>query len=153
MSWSLSIVGGDLSFAGNQMATVSGATKLIQDLSCDILEPMGTDDAHPTFGSLIEGGTQPDGTFSPGIIGNLNNTNAASFVNAELTRISQDYQARQASRNAADVATYGKSTLTADEALLGLDNVSFQAAGTTMLVAATLQTGAGSQPLVLPVSD
>jgi hypothetical protein len=151
MSWSLQVQNGDLAFGSGQMATVTGGQKLVQDLACDILEPMGTDPMHPSFGSTIDGGTQPDGTVSQGMIGTPNDALAASFIYAEIQRICLDYQQRQSARNATDVATYGKSTLTADEALLSVTNVKVNQVADKLLVSATLKTGLGSLSLDIPV--
>lgn len=151
MSWSLQITNGDLGFSSGQMSTVIGGAKLVQDLACDVLEPMGSDPMHPSFGSTIDGGTEPDGTVAEGMIGDPNDNLAASFIYAEIQRICLDYQQRQTARNAADIATYGKSTLTAEEALLSVRNVTINQIADHLLVSCTLQTGSGGLPLSIPL--
>lgn len=152
MSWSLQLENGDLAYGTNGFNTVSGSAKLLQDLRCALLEPMGNDPLHPTYGSIIDGGTDAQGNAVPGVIGATNNPASATFVNAEVQRLCRGYQAQQIARNATDVATYGKSTLTADEALLSLAGVSAQAVEDQLLVTATLQTGTGVLPLAVPFS-
>src|ERR1017187_5637340 len=110
MSYSLMISNGDLSFNGASMNTVQGGDKLVQDLACCVLEPMGTDNLHPTFGSTIGGGINPDGSYNPGVIGEPNDAMAATQVQGEITRIVKQYQAQQQARFQADVAVYGKGT-------------------------------------------
>lgn len=153
MSWSLEISNGDLTFAGAGMGTVQGAQKLVQDLSCAVLEPMGNDTMHPSFGSTIDGGTMPDGTYVQGIIGQANDSYAAAYVEGDLTRIAQQYQSQQQARYQQDVATYGKGTITADEALLSLESVTAAAVQNQLLVSATLQTGTGAQPIAIPMTQ
>lgn len=152
MSWSLQVNNGELSFGGSGLNTVSGGSKLTQDLACDILEPMGNDPLHPEFGSVLDGGVDSNGVHQQGVIGSTNDQAAAAFVQAEIQRIAQNYQAQQVARNQADVRIYGRATLTADEALIALTNIDIQQVATAMLVTATLQTGAGSLPLNLPFS-
>lgn len=147
MSWSLQIQNGDLSLGSQGLNTVTGGPKLVQDLSCAILEPMGTDPLHPSYGSLIDGGTDSNGVTQTGVIGQLNDAQNAAFVQSEVTRICRNYQAAQIARNSADVATYGKSTLTASEALLHLLGVTMQQVQDQLLLTATIQTGTGTVPL------
>lgn len=148
MSWSLQIANGDLTFGSQGLNTVTGGSKLTQDLRCAVLEHMGTDPLHPAFGSVIDGGVNPTtGIYTEGVIGQANDDHAATFVRAEVQRVCRAYQAQQIARNQIDVATYGKSTLTADEALLAVESINVQQVMDQMLVLAQLQTGAGSLPL------
>lgn len=152
MSWSLQLTNGDLAIGTNGLNTVTGASKLTQDLRCYLLTPTGTDPLHLTYGSIMDGGTDPSGNPVPGIIGQPNNNAAVTFIGGEVRRVCQAYQASQIARNATDVATYGKSTLTADEALLSVEGITIQQVTTQALVTATLQTGTGNQPLAIPFS-
>lgn len=153
MSWSLEIANGDLAIGGKGLAQVTGGNKLVQDMRCAILTPMGIDDMHPTYGSIIDGGTTPDGVYQQGIIGQQNDQTSAMFVYSELQRIMTAYQQNQISRNANDIATYGRSTLTADEVLLAIENITFTADQTNLLINCTLQTGYGALPLSVPVTQ
>ena len=153
MSWSLQIANGDLSLGSSGLNTVTGSDKMVQDLSCALLEPMGNDPLHPTYGSLIDGGVDTAGNVNVGMIGQPNNDQNDTIIGAEIQRICRVYQANQIARNNADVAVYGKSTLTADEALLGVTGLNIQRAEDHVLITAVLQTGTGSLPLALPFSN
>ena len=152
MSWSLQIANGDLVIGSGGLNTVTGGAKLVQDLGCALLTPMGTDPMHPTYGSLIDGGVDATGKQVNGVIGSLNDDQNAAFVGAEVQRICRSYQASQIARNNADVATYGKSTLTADEALLGVESINVQQVEDQVLITATIQTGVGGLPVSVPIS-
>ena len=152
MSYSLQVANGDLVFNGTSLSTVSGAQKLVQDMTCGILEPMGTDDMHPTYGAVIDGGTLPDGTYQQGIIGNANDEYAAQFVSSEINRVASNLQQAQAVRNQNDLATYGRSTLTPDETLQSLGDVSITTAQNQMLVSVDLQTGSGPVSVAIPAT-
>jgi hypothetical protein len=153
MSWSLQLSNGDLSFGSSGLNTVSGAQKLVQDLGCDILEPMGTDPMHPEFGSIIDGSVDANGNYQPGLIGQTNDPQIDTQVGSEIQRICLNYQQSQVARNRADIAVYGKSTLTADEALLALLGVSVTQVQDQALVTANIQTGAGGLPLTIPFTS
>lgn len=153
MSYSLQVSNGDLVFNGTSLATVSGAAKLVQDMTCGILEPMGTDDLHPTYGSVIDGGTLPDGSYQTGIIGETNNQYAASFVSSEIQRIASNLQQAQVLRNHNDLATYGRSTLSPDETLVSLGDIAIDAVQNQMLVSVDLETGSGPVSLAVPTTQ
>lgn len=153
MSYSLQVANGDLVFNGTSLATVSGAQKLVQDMTCGILEPMGTDDMHPTYGTVIDGGYLPDGTYQEGIIGELNGQYAANFVSSEISRVASNLQQAQVVRNHNDLATYGRSTLTPDETLVSLGDVAITTAQNQMLVSVDLQTGSGPVSVAVPTTQ
>lgn len=150
MSWSLQVSNGDLSFGSAGLNTVSGAQKLTQDLACDILEPLGNDPMHPAYGSIIDGSVDANGNYQPGLIGEVNDQTTGTQIGAEIQRICLNYQQSQVARNQADIAVYGKSTLTADEALLALLGVKVDQAQDQALVTVNIQTGAGGLPLNIP---
>lgn len=152
MTWSLALAHGDLTFDGHAMGQIQGGRKTVQDLACAILEPAGTDDMHPHFGSTIDGGIGADGNYHEGIIGSLNDAYAQAFVDAEIRRIISAHQAAQVDRNAYDISVYGRSTLTADEVVLAVENIDITQAQNQMLVAVSLQTGTGSLPINIPLA-
>lgn len=135
------------------MDIIQGGDKLVQDLACCILEPMGTDSLHPTFGSTIGGGINADGSYNPGVIGTPNDAVAATAVLGEVTRIGAQYQAQQQQRFQADVAVYGKGTITANEALLSVGSIAAIGDQTTLQISAQLETGTGTLPIAIPVSS
>lgn len=84
MSFSLAVVDGDLVQAGDQLAIVSGADKLKQDLRLWVMERAGIDRFHPTFGSSLEDS-----------IGGVIDNNTSQEAVSELMRVLQNYAALQ----------------------------------------------------------
>jgi hypothetical protein len=144
MSWSLQLRGGDLVIGGATLGTVAGSEKLIQDLRCAILERMGTDEDHPWFGSLIDGG-RLNGVDQPSIIATDNWDMAILAVESEIRRIVDQYQKSQIIRTEKDRTTYGKPTLLPGEVLMGIGNMQFFQAQDNLLCRVTFITGANSE--------
>jgi hypothetical protein len=142
MSWSLRLEHGDLSLSGASLGTVTNEQKLVQDLRCWILEKMGTDDLHPGYGSLIDGGVSPDGTFSMGVVGESLDLVVLS-VESELRRIVSEYQGQQLSRAKSDRFVYNKATLTVREVLLSISEITVSLSEDRLNVVLGLQTAAG----------
>jgi hypothetical protein len=140
MSWSLQLHGGDLVIGGSTFGTVTGSEKLIQDLRCAILERMGTDEDHPWFGSLIDGG-RLNGVDQPSIIATNNWNMAVLAVESEIRRIVDQYQKAQIIRTERDRTTYGKPTLHPGEILMGVGSIEFYQAQDNLLCRVTLITG------------
>lgn len=123
MSWSLQITHGDFRVESAHLGTVTGQAKLVQDFRCAILEQMGTDNLHPDFGSLIDGGTTPEGIASSGVIGETDLQMVALLIETEINRIARYMQRAQLARAKSDKLTYGKATLTPQEVLLQLNGI------------------------------
>lgn len=154
MSWSLQISHGDFTVSQSQYGVVTDAYKLVQDLRCAILEKMGTDDMHPSYGSLIDGGTMPDGTVVGGVIGLLDWQQVTNTVNAEITRLATAYQAQQLNRAKNDRQTYNRVSLTPAEVLMAISNMTFLQVLDQLQVTVDLQTAAGQNiNVVFPVSS
>lgn len=154
MSWSLKLTHGDLTLSGTQFGIVTDEAKLVQDLSCHLLERMGTDDLHPGFGSLIDGGTRPDGTEIPSVIGDPDVALVALEIEAEIRRVAREHQAKQLVRAKSDRFTYNKVTLTAGEVLLSIQNIVFTQIEDRLAVKIVLQTAHGQDvELVLPLPE
>jgi hypothetical protein len=154
MSWSLQIRNGDLSVSGAKLGTVTGGSKLAQDLRCALLTERGSDDLHPTFGSLIDGGRNDAGDWVQSLIGSTDWELIAMRVEAEIRRICLDQQARQVFRAQQDRMVYGQSTLSNDELLLQVDSVQMFQAQDTMMVRVSIITGTGQKQTVdVAVSD
>jgi hypothetical protein len=144
MSWSLQLRGGDLVIGGSTFGTVTGQEKLVQDLRCAILERMGTDEDHPWFGSLIDGG-RLNGVEQASIIATDNWEMAVLAVESEIRRIVDQYQKAQIVRSEKDRTTYGKPTLLPGEILMGVSNIQFYQAQDNLLCRVTLITGADGE--------
>lgn len=152
MSWSLKISNGDLALGGASYDTVTGHAKLVQDLRAQLLERMGTDPAHPEFGSLLDGGRLRDGTEIPSPLGSIDWNKVILDIEIELRRIERDYTNKQQVRLDADKHTYRNITLIPEEVLSEISNVSFQQVQDTLFVQITLSTASGRQDtLVIPV--
>ena len=79
--YSLKIVDGDLAMLGDgTISKVSGADRIRQDLSCWILEPLGTDVMYPNFGSTLG-----NDIGAPIVADNL------LEIKAEVTRVVNNY--------------------------------------------------------------
>lgn len=153
MSWSLQIQNGDFAVSGSSLGIVTDYNKLVQDLTCAIMEKMGYDPLHPWYGSLIDGGTTPQGLTSPSLIG-MDPQTVANQVQSELTRITGDLQNQQLARAQADQATYNRSTITPGEALVSVSSIEFEQQQDTLIVTVGLITALGSSlSLSLPLGN
>lgn len=143
MSWSLKLTNGDISYGTNGLNQVTGAQKLGQDLGCAILTPLGFDPANPTYGSAIDGGIDQNGNVLTSLIGSANDDSNSTFISAEIQRVCQNYQADQLQRYKDDVASYGRSTLSAGEALLSINQITSTPVEDSLIVNVEVTTGNG----------
>lgn len=149
MSFSLELKNGDLGLSGTSLGTVVNAAKLQQDLTCAILTPLGFEELHPEFGSILEEDLiDPETT----VIGTKNFEHAAAVVRSELLRICQNYQAQQIARNEDDAIKFGKPTLIPGEVLLRVVSVNFISAEDHLLCTLTLEIGNDTLEVSIPVS-
>jgi len=150
MSFSLELKNGDLGLSGTSFGTVVNAAKLQQDLVCAILTPLGFEENHPEFGSILEEDLiNPETT----VIGTKDFNHAAAVVRSELLRICQNYQAQQIARNENDAIKFGKATLTPGEILLRAVGVNFAAAEDHLMCNLALEIGNDTLELNIPVSQ
>lgn len=149
MSWSLRLQNGDLVVDEGKLSQVTGIDKLVQDLRAHFLERMGTDPLHPRFGSVLDGGTRPDGTEIPSVIGDSNASLTKSFVSNEIDRIIQDHQEKQFSRSQDDRIRYNKTTFTEGEFLDSAD-VQILQVDDTLMVRITLRAGDSTRSFQVP---
>lgn len=137
-----------------QLGIVQGSDKLVQDFRCAVLESLGNDDLHPTWGSTLDGGIGPSGAYVRGVIGSGDLRNAQTQVESEMRRIGALLQQRQLQRVQQERLTYNKVTLSASEMLLGVTDVRMLQAGDTLYVTVTLHTGRNELVDVsVPVAD
>ena len=153
MSQSLMIANGDLSVAGRSLQVVSGQDKLLQDLMCWILEPVGTDPATPTAGSTLDGGIV-NGQFIPSYIGDVFSTMGQLAIQAEVEGIVKNYQTYQLQKMQGEAYQYGgKTTLTQDEVISSIDNVTSTFTGGVLIVQVFITTLSNtSLQVTIPVS-
>lgn len=151
MSWSLQLQHGDFAIGGARLGTVTGGRKLLQDIRCAILEKMGTDNLHPGYGSIIDGGITPDGAIANGVIGEADIDLAMIEVEAEINRITRDYQRQQLARAKQDKLIYGKATLDASEVLIDLQSLNFYQNQDTLFIQITYVTGIDGAPVSIDI--
>lgn len=146
MSWSLSILNGDLNIGGaNGLNKVTGKNKLVQDLKCWILESVGTDPLHPNFGSTLDGGQLSDGTIVDGVIGQVISNGVMLNIEAEIIRILNLYRENQIRILDNEQSIYGgQISLTPDEILLSINGVDVSSFSTTVVVRVSITTAANS---------
>jgi hypothetical protein len=142
MTWSLAITNGDLVLSNSDYATVTGEQKLIQDLTCFLLETMGTDPNHPDYGSLLDGGIDGGGTVYQSMLG-LPNGNALSeaLIQSELQRVLLAYQNMQIQRAKSDRVQYGKTTFSLGEVLLSVDSITMTTIADMLIANIGITTG------------
>lgn len=154
MSWSLQLRNGDLALNGTRLGQTTGAEKLVQDLRCALLERRGTDDAHPRFGSLLDGGRGDDGREVASIIGESDWDLIAMRVSGEIRRVAAEHQGRQIDRAKRDRLRYGQSTLINDELLADITSIDMIQAQDRLMVQVTLKTGESREITIdIPVSN
>jgi hypothetical protein len=141
VSWSLKLRAGDIDVQHAQIGVVQGSQKLVQDFRCAVLEALGNDDLHPSWGSTLDGGIGSNGEWVPGVIGTADPWAAQMQVESEIRRIATLLQQRQLQRLQQERLTYNKVTLTASEILLGVTNVRMSQVGDALTVGVTLHNG------------
>lgn len=152
MSWSLQLHNGDLAVSGAQLGVVTDEVKMTQDLRCALLERMGNDDMHATFGSLIDGGILSDGTVVPSLIGTPGFDHTAARVQSEINRIAGLYQDQQLNRAKSDRIIYSRVSLTPGEVLIAISGVVMSQQDDALIVQVTLTSARGQDiNLVFPL--
>ena len=134
--YSLKIVDGDLAMWGDgTIAQISGAERIRQELSCWLLEPLGTDVMYSNFGSTLN-----DSIGSPITSDNL------LEVKTEVTRVVNnyiEYQKKQyeAARNRSTDAVL--NAWSEDDMIARVDYIRVDAVADTVAVVVKLTTAAG----------
>lgn len=147
--------GGDLSLGGpGGFSTVTGTQKLIQDLRNWILEPRGTDPDHPEYGSVLDGGTLPDGTVLESPVGSILDASVIMNMESEIRRILTAYQQQQLDRLQRESALYnGKNTFAPGEILYSIDKVDVQQYIDVAIATVTITTSSGQiVPFNVPIT-
>lgn len=145
MTWSYKLVNGDFDLSGpNGFSVVTGPQKLIQDLKNWILEPRGTDPFTPDYGSTLDGGLMPDGTYTSSSIGQNATRERFMDIEAELRRVLLAYQNQQLSRLKRESIAYGgKNTFSPGEILYGINSVKVSQIGDVAVASISIQTQSG----------
>jgi hypothetical protein len=115
---------------------------------------MGTDELHPEFGSILDGGRLPNGTPVKSLFGTNDWAYIAMVVESEIRRIAENLQNRQAASIKQDGYTYGKTTLTPGETLESITDISMIQDQNRLKVSVILRTANGQQAtLELPINS
>lgn len=141
MSWSLRVSQGDLVLDGPSFDTVTNENKLVQDFRHYLLTHMGQDDMYPWYGSLIDGGTKPNGQTVDSPIASTDWNSVTLQISSEIRRIASAYQRQQIERAERDRTRYNKSTLTMGEVLAAVTDIKFQQIEDTLNVRIFIQSG------------
>lgn len=123
VTWSLQVSNGDLVLGGARLATVIGEAKLAQDFRHYLLEHMGDDPLHRSYGSLFDGGVRSNGIVVDSVIGEVNGPFVSAVIDEDIRRLATDYQSAQLVRARDDKLRYGKTTLTANEILASISAI------------------------------
>jgi hypothetical protein len=130
MSKSLQLLNGDLVVSsGRNFNIVQGRNKLAQDLVLWIQERVGTDPSNPTLGTSLDGGVI-NGISQESLIGFPYTPATLQKIQQELASLFSQYQQRQLDKIRTEVFLYnGKTTITPDEAIESIDNISIKTSG------------------------
>lgn len=134
--YSLKIVDGDLAMLGDGNITqVSGADRIKQDLSCWILEPLGTDVMYRNFGSIL--GESIGMPITPDSLLEVK-TEVTRIVNNYIEYQKKQYEESRLQSNAAVVNAWS-----ADDMIARVDYIRVDAVADTVVVVVKLTTAAG----------
>lgn len=147
MSKSFALIGGDLEVHDRRFTTVSGASKLSQDLALWVQERMGDDPSTPGAGSLLD---------SDQFIGTLQiQGEVLDDARLELQRALEAYQTNQLSRIRQETVLYsGQTTVTEEETIESIESIEAGFEGTSIILRATVRTLAGTRVTVeAPITE
>jgi len=144
MTWSLKLQNGDLAIGPKGLETVDNENKMIQDLTLELKQPMGSDLNNPSYGSLIDGGVNSDGVIYESIIGDTDLSMVDLRVRSEILRIVGNYQSRQLARAKADKMKYNSQSLTKGEVLAGIEAIDIKQNLDKLDVKVHLKSASGS---------
>jgi phage baseplate assembly protein W len=124
---------GDIQLSTGQLQFAVGSSKLVQDLTLWLEEPLGTGYTTPGFGSLLSS-----------MVGQTQGQNTPSTIQNEVQRVLQLYQGQQtlnlqSAQNSAQLSYWNKS-----EVIQTVNSVSVTMQNDTALVSVNLTTLANS---------
>lgn len=125
----LALIDGDLVVGPRGYATVTGATKLRQDLGVAIREPVGCDRFHPGWGSAL-GDT----------VGDKIDAGSQMRVRTEVTRVLSNYITVQQDVRRRDAAAGRTSRFSPGEIIRKIEDVSMIQSLDSLRVRVVLQT-------------
>ncbi len=123
------LVQGDLVPAAGGYLMYEGRKKIHQDLSLALLEEYGTDEQHPGWGSVLQN-----------YVGAPLTPELKQQIISEVTRVINNYITVQNARILADDTAGNRSSLTTDDVVNGVSNISVQQVFDSVVVTVTVQT-------------
>jgi hypothetical protein len=134
---SAQLINGDLALKPNgEVQTVTGRQRLVQELSCWILEPVGTDPAYPNFGSTLTS-----------LVGSAVLSGTTFDIESELLRVLNNYIAYQGAmfeEYINDPNTF-MDVYSPDELVASIDTVRVTRYNDAVVVNVAITTVAGTQ--------
>lgn len=125
---------GDLSLTSGTYELVSGGTKLYQDMSYAMREPLGCDRFHPGWGSTL-----------PNFIGQVSNPGTAILVQNEARRVLRNYSSIQQDRIRTDASARRRSRYGTGEVIKEITSVQARVNYDTVDVRCVLSTLSGAE--------
>lgn len=130
----LALVNGDLVAGASGHATISGASKIRQELALYLGELLGTDRFHPDYGSIL-----------PSMIGQPIDGETSMLVESEVLRVCRSYIGIQSREVLADQLGGSTTRYDASDIVVGLTSVSVQQNYDTINLTIGLLTASGQQ--------
>lgn len=135
--YTLQLRNGDFVLGSGGFQTITGASKVVQDLRCALVEPVGNDRFHPGYGSLLQD-----------FIGEPLDEILAFSVQQEVARVVQNYSAVQRDQIEADVLSGLASRYNSADVIANLSDIKSTLVGDRLYVQVALTT-LDAQSLVL----
>lgn len=136
----LALTHGDLVVGSTGYATLDGAAKVLQDVRCALLEPLGTDRFHPGFGSSLDQ-----------FVGQQQDSLTATTIQTEIRRVVDQYAAVQRDRLERDALSGTASRYATDDVLAAVTSINVKPVQDRIYVQVNLTTAAGT-PVTLVTS-
>jgi hypothetical protein len=130
---SFALQNGDLVLGQGGLLTVAGPSKVRQDLSIAMREPLGCDRFHPNWGSVL-----------PNYIGEPITGQIDSLVKAEVYRLVRNYMAVKANEMQSEYLRGNRASFSADEIVINISSVDVVRNMDRLYVRVSLQTSGGS---------
>jgi phage baseplate assembly protein W len=130
----LVVQNGDLVLANGSFSTVTGPTKVEQDIQIATLTPYGSDRFHPRYGSVFSS-----------YIGSAINPQTSALISAELTRVINNYMAVQLGKVKQAAAAGLTSPFSQGELVQAIGTINVQQQYDRFQVSASVVTASGQQ--------
>lgn len=130
----LEVENGDLVLANGSFSTITGPTKVSQDIEIATLTPYGSDRFHPRYGSVFSS-----------YIGTASNPSTAMFIKSEMLRVIKNYMAVQLSKVKAASQKGLASPFSQGELVASAGAINVQQQLDQFQVTASVNTASGQQ--------